>query len=47
MDFYLQLEKEMKELKDSGLLVNIRTLESPPQGPWLVVDGKKSVKSVL
>ena len=40
MDFYLQLEKEMKELKDSGLLVNIRTLESP-QGPWLVVDGKK------
>ncbi|HOB54899.1 MAG TPA: glycine C-acetyltransferase [Defluviitoga tunisiensis] len=40
MDFYLQLEKEMKELKESGLLVNIRTLESP-QGPWLVVDGKK------
>jgi glycine C-acetyltransferase len=40
MNFYYQLEEEIKELKDAGLLINIRTLESP-QGSWLIVDGKK------
>ena len=40
MDFYDQIQKEMKELEDSALLVNIRTLESP-QGSWINVGGKK------
>jgi len=31
---------ELSNLKDSGLLTNIRTLSSP-QGAWLVVDGKE------
>ncbi|HOB16066.1 MAG TPA: glycine C-acetyltransferase [Defluviitoga sp.] len=40
MNFYDQIQKEMKELEDSALLVNIRTLESP-QGSWINVGGKK------
>jgi 8-amino-7-oxononanoate synthase len=31
---------ELEALKDAGLYVHIRTLESP-QGAWIVVDGKK------
>jgi len=40
VNFYDQIQKEMKELEDSALLVNIRTLESP-QGSWINVGGKK------
>ncbi len=34
------LKDEMRELEEKGLLVKIRTLESP-QGAWLNVDGRK------
>jgi len=34
------MQKEISNLKDKGLLTNIRTLSSP-QGAWLIVDGKK------
>ena len=34
------IQKELKNLKDSGLFNKIRTLSSP-QGAWLEVDGKK------
>jgi len=37
---YKILEDEMDSLKNEGLLVNIRTIESP-QGAWVVVNGKK------
>jgi len=37
---YKILEDEMEALKNEGLLVNIRTIESP-QGAWVVVNGKK------
>ncbi len=31
---------ELEKLKESGLLINIRTIEGP-QGAWITVDGKK------
>ena len=34
------IREELQELKDKGLYVTIRKLESS-QGPWVVVDGKK------
>jgi len=34
------MQKEISNLKENGLLTNIRTLSSP-QGAWLIVDGKK------
>ena len=34
------MQKEISNLKEKGLLTNIRTLSSP-QGAWLIVDGKK------
>jgi glycine C-acetyltransferase len=34
------IAEEMESLKEQGLFVHIRTIESP-QGSWLVVDGKK------
>ncbi|OQY10422.1 MAG: 8-amino-7-oxononanoate synthase [Marinitoga sp. 4572_148] len=40
MNFYEQLIAEMSELKESGLFVTIRTLNSA-QGAWFEVDGKK------
>ncbi|GAB6188299.1 glycine C-acetyltransferase [Marinitoga arctica] len=40
MNFYEQLTNEMNELKESGLFVTIRTLNSA-QGAWFEVDGKK------
>lgn len=40
MNFYDQLKEELKNLDDSGLLITIRTLETP-QGAWINVGGKK------
>lgn len=40
MNFYEQLIAEMNELKENGLFVTIRTLNSA-QGAWFEVDGKK------
>jgi len=37
---YKILEDEMEMLKNEGLYINIRTLESP-QGAWIVVNGKR------
>jgi len=34
------MQKEISNLKEKGLITNIRTLSSP-QGAWLIVDGKK------
>jgi len=34
------ITEELGKLKDTGLLINIRTIESP-QGAWITVDGKK------
>ncbi|BBO18748.1 8-amino-7-oxononanoate synthase [Candidatus Brocadia pituitae] len=34
------ITEELDKLKESGLLVNIRTIEGP-QGAWITVDGKK------
>ncbi len=34
------ITEELGELKESGLLVNIRTIEGP-QGAWITVEGKK------
>ena len=34
------IDDELAALKEQGLYINIRTLESP-QGAWLIVDGKK------
>lgn len=39
---YKILEDEMEALKNDGLLVNIRTIESP-QGAWVVVNGKRAL----
>ena len=40
MNRYEWMQKEISNLKEKGLLTNIRTLSSP-QGAWLIVDGKK------
>ncbi|MFO7880918.1 MAG: glycine C-acetyltransferase [Kosmotogaceae bacterium] len=37
---FTEFKEELKNLKESGLLNKIRTLETP-QGAWLKVDGKK------
>jgi len=37
---YSVFSKELKELEENGLLVKIKTLESP-QGSWLTINGKK------
>lgn len=37
---YNEFTKELKELEEKGLLVRIKTLQSP-QGAWLTIDGKK------
>jgi glycine C-acetyltransferase len=34
------IEQELAQLKEQGLLINFRTIDSP-QGPWLTVDGRK------
>ncbi|HHT9123740.1 MAG TPA: glycine C-acetyltransferase [Candidatus Wunengus sp. YC63] len=34
------ITEELGKLKDTGLLINIRTIEGP-QGAWITVDGKK------
>ena len=34
------ITEELGKLKESGLLINIRTIEGP-QGSWIMVDGKK------
>ncbi|HHT9130841.1 MAG TPA: aminotransferase class I/II-fold pyridoxal phosphate-dependent enzyme, partial [Candidatus Brocadiaceae bacterium] len=40
MDKLNFLTEELGKLKESGLLINIRTIEGP-QGAWITVDGKK------
>jgi len=40
MNFYDNLTNEMNQLKENGLLVTIRTLETA-QGAWLNIEGKK------
>ncbi|MBD3831632.1 MAG: aminotransferase class I/II-fold pyridoxal phosphate-dependent enzyme, partial [Arcobacter sp.] len=40
MNFYENLANEMNQLKENGLLVTIRTLETA-QGAWLNIEGKK------
>jgi len=40
MDKLNFINEELGRLKESGLLVNIRTIEGP-QGAWITVDGKK------
>jgi len=35
------ITEELSKLKESGLLINIRTIEGP-QGAWITVDGKKA-----
>lgn len=37
---YEFLEHDLEELRDSGLLINLRTIESA-QGAWIQVDGKR------
>ncbi|HDL19471.1 MAG TPA: 8-amino-7-oxononanoate synthase, partial [Bacteroidetes bacterium] len=34
------IKHDLKNLKEQGLLIKIRTIESP-QGAWIIVDGKK------
>jgi glycine C-acetyltransferase len=36
------IDKELADLKSSGLYINIRTIDSP-QGAWLSVDGKRAL----
>ncbi len=40
MDKLKFINEELTKLKETGLLINIRTIESP-QGAWITVDGKK------
>ena len=40
MDKLNFINKELAKLKETGLLINIRTVESP-QGAWIIVDGKR------
>ena len=40
MDKLNFINEELIKLKETGLLINIRTIESP-QGSWITVDGKK------
>ncbi len=40
MDKLTFITEELTKLKETGLLINIRTIESP-QGAWITVDGKK------
>jgi glycine C-acetyltransferase len=41
MDKLNFINEELGKLKESGLLINIRTIEGP-QGAWITVDGKKA-----
>jgi glycine C-acetyltransferase len=34
------IERELAQLKEQGLSINFRTIDSP-QGPWITVDGRK------
>jgi glycine C-acetyltransferase len=34
------IREDTKELKEAGLFITLRTIDSPP-GPWMVVDGKR------
>ena len=34
------IDEELKQSREKGLYITIRTIESP-QGAWIVVDGKK------
>lgn len=34
------IEEELAALKESGLFINLRTIDSPP-GAWMIVDGKR------
>ncbi len=34
------IEEELTALRESGLFINLRTIDSPP-GAWMVVDGKR------
>ena len=34
------VEEELKRLRDEGLYVHIRVLESP-QGPWVQIEGRQ------
>lgn len=34
------IEQEIASLQDSGLLINLRVIDSPP-GAWMIVDGKR------
>ena len=34
------IREDMAALKEAGLFIHLRTIDSPP-GPWMVVDGKK------
>ncbi len=34
------IREDIKALKEAGLFIRLRTIDSPP-GPWMVVDGKK------
>src|SRR3989338_4764450 len=40
MDKLNFINEELIKLKETGLLINIRTIESP-QGSWITVDGKE------
>ena len=40
MDKLNFINEELLKLKEAGLLINIRTVESP-QGAWIIVDGKR------
>lgn len=40
MDKLNFINEELTKLKEAGLLINIRTVESP-QGAWIIVDGKR------
>ncbi len=39
-DVLAWIDDAIRDLKERGLYIHIRTIESP-QGPWIVVDGKK------
>ena len=40
------ITEELNRLKETGLLVYIRTIEGP-QGAWIMVDGKKVLNLCL
>ena len=38
------ITEDLQNLREQGLFITIRTIESP-QGPWIQVDGKKVLNS--